>query len=127
MDKDTQENPKKEERRARRLARELLISYVVQNPGAIRIIKENKKIFDPASDLSVSDFAKFILDKMNEIWKYGKLYLFSFVGMAINPSLVGEYIFIGILILSISLTIRSIGVLIALVGTNLTFKERMRL
>ena len=45
--------------------------------------------------------------------------------MAINPSLVGEYIFIGILILSISLTIRSIGVLIALVGTNLTFKERL--
>ena len=36
-----------------------------------------------------------------------------------------QYIFIGILILSISLTIRSIGVLIALVGTNLTFKERL--
>ena len=73
----------------------------------------------------MKDSAKFILDKMNEIWKYGKLYLFSFVGMAINPSLVGKYIFIGILILSISLTIRSIGVLIALVGTNLTFKERL--
>ena len=61
MDKDTQENPKKEERQARRLARKLLISYVVQNPGAIRIIKKNKNIFDPASDLSVSDFADFIL------------------------------------------------------------------
>ena len=69
--------------------------------------------------------AKFILDKMNAIWKYGKLYLFSFVGMAINPTLVGEYIYIGILILSISLTIRSIGVLTALIGTNLTFKERL--
>ena len=73
----------------------------------------------------ITDSSKFILDKMNGIWKYGKLYLFSFVGMAINPSLVGKYIFIGILILSISLTIRSIGVLIALVGTNLTFKERL--
>ncbi len=73
----------------------------------------------------MKDSAKFILDKMNDIWKYGKLYLFSFVGMAINPSLVGKYIFIGILILSISLTIRSIGVLIALVGTDLTFKERL--
>ena len=71
------------------------------------------------------DSAKFILDKMNAIWKYGKLYLFSFVGMAINPTLVGEYIYIGILILSISLTIRSIGVLIALIGTNLTLKERL--
>ena len=37
--------------------------------------------------------AKFILDKMNDIWKYGKLYLFSFVGIAINTSLVGKYIF----------------------------------
>ena len=69
--------------------------------------------------------AGFILDKMNSIWKYGKLYLFSFVGMAINPTLVGEYIYIGILILSISLTVRSIGVLIALIGTNLTLKERL--
>ena len=69
--------------------------------------------------------AAFILDKMNAIWKYGKLYLFSFVGMAINPTLVGEYIYIGILILSISLTVRSIGVLIALIGTNLTLKERL--
>ncbi|MGL5312144.1 MAG: cation:proton antiporter [Peptostreptococcaceae bacterium] len=69
--------------------------------------------------------AKFILDKMNAIWKYGKLYLFSFVGMAINPTLVGEYLYIGIFILSISLTIRSIGVLIALIGTNLTLKERV--
>lgn len=69
--------------------------------------------------------ARFILDKMNGIWKYGKLYLFSFVGMAINPTLVGEYLYIGILILSISLTIRSIGVLIALIGTNLSLKERV--
>ena len=73
----------------------------------------------------ITDSAKFILDKMNGIWKYGKLYLFSFVGMAINPTLVGEYLFIGILILSISLTIRSIGVLIALTGTNLSVKERL--
>ena len=71
----------------------------------------------------MKDSAKFILDKMNDIWKYGKLYLFSFVGMAINPSLVGKYIFIGILILSISLTIRSIGVVISLFGTNLTYSK----
>ena len=73
----------------------------------------------------ITDSATVILDKMNNIWKYGKLYLFSFVGMAINPTLVGEYFFIGVLILSISLTIRSIGVLIALIGTNLNIKERL--
>lgn len=62
---------------------------------------------------------------MNEIWKYGKIYLFTFVGMAINPGLVGGYFFIGLTILTYSLSIRSIGVLIALIGTNLTYKERL--
>ena len=66
-----------------------------------------------------------ILDQMNTIWKTGKLYLFAFVGMAINPTLVGEFFWIGLGILSISLTIRSLGVLISLIGTDLSFKERV--
>lgn len=66
-----------------------------------------------------------ILDQMNMIWKTGKLYLFAFVGMAINPTLVGEFFWIGLGILSISLTIRSLGVLISLIGTDLSFKERV--
>ena len=45
--------------------------------------------------------------------------------MAINPYLVGKYLWIGIIMLIISLTIRSIGVLISLIGTNLTLKERL--
>lgn len=66
-----------------------------------------------------------ILDQMNTIWKTGKLYLFAFVGMAINPTLVGEFFWIGLGILSISLTIRSLGVLISLIGTDLSSKERV--
>lgn len=62
---------------------------------------------------------------MNEIWKYGKICLFTFVGMAINPGLVGGYFFIGATILAYSLTIRSLGVLISLIGTDLTYKERL--
>lgn len=69
--------------------------------------------------------AKVILDSMNKVWKYGKLYLFTFVGMSINPMLVGKYFFIGIMILTISLFIRSIGVFIALIGTNLNKKEKL--
>lgn len=71
------------------------------------------------------DCSKIILDSMNSIWKIGKLYLFTFVGMAINPVLVGEYLLIGVKILACSLFIRSIGVLLALVGTNLNIKERL--
>ena len=69
--------------------------------------------------------SKVIVDSMNKVWKYGKLYLFTFVGMSINPILVGKYFFIGIMILTISLFIRSIGVFIALIGTNLNKKEKL--
>lgn len=71
----------------------------------------------------IKEDAKYILDNMNNIWKYGKLYLFTFVGMAVNPTLVGEYFFIGVIILTCSLFIRSIGVIMALTGTNLSKRK----
>ena len=73
----------------------------------------------------VVDSSQMILNQMNRIWKTGKIYLFAFVGMAINPTLVGEFFLIGCGILAISLSVRSIGVLISLIGTNLSFKERI--
>lgn len=73
----------------------------------------------------LGDTALKIQDGINVVWKYGKLYLFTFVGMAINPSLVGNYLLIGIVMLIVSLTVRSIGVVISLIGTNLSFKERI--
>ena len=73
----------------------------------------------------VVDSSQMILNQMNRIWKTGKLYLFAFVGMAINPTVVGEFFLIGCGILAISLSVRSIGVLISLIGTNLSFKERI--
>ena len=73
----------------------------------------------------IKEGSKLILDTMNNIWKYGKLYLFTFVGMAINPNFVDKYFFIGFIIISCSLVVRSVGVLLALVGTNLNFKERL--
>ena len=73
----------------------------------------------------VVDSSQMIRNQMNGIWKTGKLYLFAFVGMAINPTLVGEFFLIGCGILAISLCVRSIGVLISLIGTNLSFKERI--
>ena len=73
----------------------------------------------------VEEIAKDILKNMNKLWSFGKLYLFSFVGMAINPKLVGEFFFIGVILLTCSLTIRSIGVLISLIGTNLNSKEKI--
>ncbi|MGL5378972.1 cation:proton antiporter domain-containing protein [Clostridium sp.] len=73
----------------------------------------------------MKDIAKEILKVINKIWAVGKIYLFTFVGMAINPNLVGQYLIIGIILLIISLSIRSIGVLISLIGTELNLKERV--
>ena len=73
----------------------------------------------------LGDIALKIQDGINVVWKYGKIYLFAFVGIAINPSLVGKYLWIGIAMLIISLTVRSIGVVISLIGTDLSFKERI--
>lgn len=66
-----------------------------------------------------------IQNGINVVWKYGKIYLFTFVGMAINPNLALKYLWIGILMLIISLTIRSIGVFISLIGTSLSLKEKI--
>ncbi|MDB8793574.1 cation:proton antiporter [Romboutsia sp. 1001216sp1] len=73
----------------------------------------------------MKDISKEILDTMNRLWKIGKIYLFTFVGIAINPTLVGKYFIVGVIILTISLSVRSIGVFISLIGTNLTIKEKV--
>lgn len=73
----------------------------------------------------MKDISKEILDTMNGLWKIGKIYLFTFVGIAINPTLVGKYFIVGVIILTISLSVRSIGVFISLIGTNLTIKEKV--
>lgn len=69
--------------------------------------------------------AKSVREKLQIVWEYGKLYLFFFVGMAINPTLVGSYFLVAVAMLLISLTIRSIGVYLSLIGTNLTVKEKL--
>ena len=73
----------------------------------------------------LNDLTLKIQDGINIVWKYGKIYLFAFVGMAINPYLVGKFLWIGLAMLIISLTIRSIGVVISLIGTDLSFKEKI--
>ncbi len=73
----------------------------------------------------LGDIALALQNILNKIWIYGKLYLFAFVGMVINPNLVGDYFLIGVVMLLISLTVRSLGVILSLIGTNLTIKERI--
>lgn len=66
-----------------------------------------------------------VIRHLQYIWSIAKYYLFFFVGAAINPYLVGQYFPIALLMLTISLGFRSIGVFISLIGTQLTLKERL--
>lgn len=70
-------------------------------------------------------FATDVKNQLNRFWKYGKNFLFFFVGMVLNPGLIGQYGILALGLLAISLTIRSIGVLLSLIGTNLTWAERL--
>ncbi len=66
-----------------------------------------------------------IMDGLGKVWSIGAVFLFTLVGTAINPSLVGNIFYIGSMIVFISLMVRSTGVLIALIGTDLNLKERL--
>ncbi len=101
----------------------------------IRVIEKNIQLEIFNSLLSVMIYgyliknytknSDIVKENMNIFWSVGKLYLFSFVGMAINPKLIGEYFVLGFLLLIISLSIRSFGVLMSLKGTNLNKKEKL--
>jgi len=66
-----------------------------------------------------------IMDGLGKAWSVGSIFLFTLVGTAIDPSLIGNIFYVGTIIIFISLVVRSIGVLIALIGTNLNIKERI--
>jgi len=66
-----------------------------------------------------------IMDGLGKAWSIGAVFLFTLVGTAIDPSLVGNIFYIGSMIVFISLIVRSTGVLIALIGTDLNMKERL--
>lgn len=72
----------------------------------------------------VSELALEIQKAMQHIWQYGRYFLFVFVGVAINPFLIGSHFLSGCVLLAISLTMRSVGVVLSLIGSDLTWRER---
>ncbi len=61
---------------------------------------------------------------LKKLWSIGSIFLFTLVGGAINPTLIGSVFITGTLVIFTSLFVRSIGVLVSLIGTNLNSKER---
>lgn len=71
-----------------------------------------------------SVLGKRLSSKFNKIWVFAELMLFVLIGAEVNIQLAFESGIVGLIIIAIGLTARSIGVLISLSGTNLNFKER---
>ncbi len=59
------------------------------------------------------------------IWIFASLFLFVLVGAKVDPNVAIEAGLKGLIIISIGLIFRSLGVYISLLGTNLTLKEKL--
>lgn len=69
--------------------------------------------------------AEALSSKFNKVWVFAEILLFVLVGAQVNVYLALNAGWIGLLILIIGLAGRSIGVYISLIGTDLSFRERV--
>ncbi|MEJ6949891.1 cation:proton antiporter [Natronospora cellulosivora (SeqCode)] len=63
-------------------------------------------------------------EKFNRIWVFAEIMLFVLVGAEVNIYIAWESGLLGLLIIALGLTARSLGVFISVAGTNLNWRER---
>ncbi|MGH4125032.1 MAG: cation:proton antiporter [Clostridium sp.] len=63
--------------------------------------------------------------KLNKVWVIAEIFLFVLVGAKVNIHVALTSGVLGLIIIILGLTARSIGVLVSLMGTNLNVKERL--
>lgn len=66
-----------------------------------------------------------IANKLSKIWIFAEIVLFVLIGMSLNPKYLQEAGFKGLLLIISGLLARSIGVMIATMGSKLNRKERL--
>lgn len=66
-----------------------------------------------------------ISDKFDKIWIFAEILLFVLVGAQVNIYLAASFAIVGIVIISIGLIARSIGVYVSLMGSNLNLNEKI--
>lgn len=63
--------------------------------------------------------------KLNKVWVIAEILLFVLVGAQVNIHVAVDSGILGLVIITIGLVARSLGVLVSLIGTNLDLKERL--
>jgi len=66
-----------------------------------------------------------LASKFNKIWVFAELLLFVLVGAQVNIYLALDSGMLGLLIITVGLAARSVGVLISIAGTDFNWKERL--
>ncbi|WP_319371844.1 cation:proton antiporter [uncultured Ilyobacter sp.] len=77
------------------------------------------------SNYCEKELGKSLKETLGKVWQVGQIYLFTLVGTAIDPNLIGNLLIPGTLAILSSLIIRSVGTWISLLGTDLTYRERL--
>ncbi len=63
--------------------------------------------------------------KLNKVWAVAQIFLFVLIGSAVNIQVAWEAGLMGLLLIAVGLSCRSIGVVIATLGSELNYKERL--
>lgn len=71
------------------------------------------------------DTAEKLEEKLNKVWFFAQIFLFVLIGAEVNTQVALKAGLVGIVIIIAGLIGRSIGVIIALRGSNLNIKERI--
>ena len=71
------------------------------------------------------NIACFLEGKLNKVWVVAQIFLFILIGSAVNIQVCWDAGLMGLLLIVVGLTFRSIGVMISTLGSSLNFKERL--
>ncbi len=63
--------------------------------------------------------------KLNKVWAVAQIFLFILIGSAVNIQIAWDAGLMGILLILVGLSFRSIGVIISTLGSGLNYKERL--
>lgn len=73
----------------------------------------------------IPNVAKRLSAKFNKIWVFAEILLFVLVGSQVNIAVASDAGLQGLIIISIGLIARSLGVILSTLGSNLNWKERI--
>lgn len=99
---------------------EEIVKSKIQIAGLLGVMAIGFIIFERLPEVGARMASKF-----DKLWVFAEIILFVLVGAQVNVALALDAGFKGILLITIGLMVRSLGVLLSLIGTEFNMKERL--